>query len=142
MCAAQIEHQPADGIGRVAAIIEYIGKCLVTPLPLVAAKSDQQVSKGSKWDREFADCLAQGDKHWMVRLARVTSAQLLFPPVQQTEAAIGIMHLVGQVIGPAAIGINRVEMWTQRPRQQGAGHMEILVVRGGQGTAIGLAIGQ
>ena len=51
VAAAQIQHQAADGIGRVAAVAEQIVECFVASCGLILAESDQQIAE--RIDREF-----------------------------------------------------------------------------------------
>ena len=76
----------------------------------------------------------------MPGLARIAVAQMRFPPVQQGQAPLRVARLVGQVVGPAAIGVDIVEMLPQAPGQQPTGDGEILVVPPGQPPAVPAAL--
>ena len=47
------------------------------------------------------------------RLALDSTCELSLPPIQQGQALPGVAGFVGQVVGPAAIGIDVVEMLPQ-----------------------------
>ena len=74
----------------------------------------------------------QGDHDRMARLAIVAAAQFLAPPLQQRQGLLAPFGLIAQVVGPAAIGVDRVKMPQQPPRQQQRGDGEVLVMRPGQ----------
>ena len=49
--------------------------------------------------------------------------------------------LVGQVVGPAAIGVDVIEVLPQAPGQQARGDVEVFVVMGGQPARVVLRFG-
>ncbi len=72
----------------------------------------------------------------MGRLALVALVQQILPPIEQGEAAAGIAGFVGQIVGPAAVGVDVADMLPQPPRKEPAGDHEILVVPVGQPPAV------
>ncbi len=48
-------------------------------------------------------------------LALNAATQLAFPPVEQPHRSLGIAHLVGEVVRPSAVRIDRREVRPQRP---------------------------
>ena len=59
---------------------------------------------------------AQRDKNGVRRFARVAIAQFLVPLVQQRQGLSWIGNLISEIIGPAAVGIQIVEMLVQPAR--------------------------
>ena len=53
----------------------------------------------------------------------------------------GDAHLVAQIVGPAAIGVNVVEILVQALGQEEADHLEVLVVMGSQPAGVGFGFG-
>ena len=78
---------------------------------------------------------------WTARPS-IAVAELRFPPVQQGQAALGVADLVGQVVGPAAVGVDVADVLPQATRQEPAGDREVLVVPPGQPPAIAAALPQ
>ena len=109
---------------------------------LVPTEGDEQIGEGLDGDGEFGDGPPERDKHRMVDPARVAGAQLPLPPVEQIEAARVFVDFIGQIVGPAAVGIDRVKMRPQSPRQEPAGDVKILVVRVGKAPTVSLALGE
>ena len=64
----------------------------------------------------------------MRRLAFVAGEQLSAPPRQEPERLRAAAGLVGQVVGPATVGVDRMEVRAQPGRQEDGGDGEILVV--------------
>jgi len=59
-----------------------------------------------------------GHHHRVTGRAVVAAQQFLSPPAQQAERVRAATRLVGQVVRPAAVGVDRVEMPQQPPGQQ------------------------
>ena len=136
VASPEVKDQAADGVGRVAAIVEHLVGRLVAIDLLVLPEGRQEIDERVGRDRELADRLGQGDEHRMARLALVAFAKLTLPPVQQGQALPGIAGLVGQVVGPAAVGVDVVEVLPQLAGEQQAGDGEVLVMPLGQPPAI------
>src|SRR5262249_8347225 len=62
----------------------------------------------------------------------VAAQQLLTPPAQQAQGARAAAGLVAEVVRPAAVGVDAVEVTQQAPRQQQRGDREVLVMGAGQ----------
>ena len=88
------------------------------------------------------DGFGQGDEHGMGGPAVVAVAELRFPPVQQGQAPLRVADLVGQIVGPAAVGVDVADVLPQPARQEPAGDGEVLVVPPGQPPAIAAALPQ
>ena len=69
-------------------------------------------------------------------LAAVAFAEVLLPPCQQGETFLGVARFVGQVVGPAAIGIDVAKVLPEPPGQQPAGHRKVLVVPPGKSATV------
>ena len=61
--------------------------------------------------------------------------------VEQAQAFGAVADLVAQIVGPAAIGVDVVEILVQALGQQEADHVEIFVVVGGQPARVGFGFG-
>jgi DNA-binding transcriptional LysR family regulator len=77
----------------------------------------------------------------MMRPVLIAIAQLLAPPTEQLHSFRSTAGFVGEIVGPAAIGVNGVKMAQQRPRQQRRGDGEVLVVTSSQAATINLGLG-
>ena len=119
------------------AVIEHIVHDVVAGHVLVLAKGHQQVGKGLLRNVTGAYGFSQRDKDRMARLAPVAGVEFPAPQIQQRERLLAIPYLIAQVIRDAAVGIDAVEVRPQPGRQKPRGHMEILVVGGGQALAVG-----
>ncbi len=135
---AQVEHEPANRVGRTAAVAEQILEGVVALDELVLLEGGEQVEERLGRNVKSADGVAQGDEDGMVRLAVVTAAQLLTPPAEQGQGARSAAGLIRQIVGPAAVGVDGVEMTDQGTRQQDRGDGEVFVVGPRQATAIKL----
>src|SRR5262249_27719523 len=89
-------------------------------------------------DVELLDCRAQGDHHGMSRIAVVAAVELLTPPAEQSKRLRAAAGLIGQVVSPAAIGIDIVKIAGEVPREQQRGDSEVLVVPASETAAIAL----
>src|SRR5712692_168090 len=68
----------------------------------------------------------------MRRLAFVAGVQLALPPMEQIQSARRIGNFVAEIIGPAAVGIDVVEMLVQRFGEKPRYDVEIFVVTSGE----------
>ena len=73
---------------------------------------------------------------WLASPA-VHLVQLLAPPAEQAQTLLLVADLVAQIVGPAAEGVDVVEILVQALGQQEADDVEILVVMGGQPARVG-----
>src|SRR5262249_52948616 len=78
----------------------------------------------------------QGHHDGMRRRAVVTAEQFVTPPLQQLKRVRPAARFVAEIIRPAAVRVNRMEMWQEPPRQKQRGDGEILVVRMGEAGTI------
>ena len=98
----------------------------------------QQISEGIDWKLALLRGLLKGDKDGMSwRLARIHGTEFPAPPFEQAEAFGGVADFVAEIIAPAAIGIDVVEILVEFPGKQEADDMEILVVFGGEPAGVG-----
>ena len=134
--AAQIEHEMAHRIGRVPTVFEHIRVGPVTRYDLVLPERGQQVSKRGYGYLETVDRLPECDEYRMPGAAVVTGLQLGVPPFEQFQGQAGIAGLVGEVVGPPAVGVDMVEMPPQRGGQEPGNDDEILVVLASEATAV------
>src|SRR5262249_16821217 len=58
--------------------------------------------------------------------------ELGFPPIQEFERACGIRDFVAEIVGPAAVGVEIVEILMKLLGKQPRDHVEIFVVMGGE----------
>ena len=86
--------------------------------------------------------LAQGDKDRMRRLAFVASIQFALPPIKKLERAQGISDLVAQIVRPAAIGIDVVEMLMKSFGEQPGNDVEVFVMMRGEPSRVFLCGGR
>src|SRR5437899_9042890 len=118
------------------AVAEQLVVGLVPMINLVLLEGDQQVEKWLRRDVKTLDRLVEGDHDRMPGLAFVAAEQLVTPPVQQVESPLAAACFVGEIVGPAAIGIDGMKMPQQIAWQEQRGDREVLVMRAAQPTAI------
>jgi hypothetical protein len=68
----------------------------------------------------------------MARAAFVAGIEFAAPQVKQRQCLRRRAHLVAQIVGDAAVGVDGVKVRTQRLGQKPRGYMEVFVVRLGQ----------
>jgi hypothetical protein len=95
---------------------------------LVLPKRSQQVCERLDWNPAGFDGRQQSDEDRVRRLARVAELELSLPPVQQRERLRCVAYLIAQVVGNAAVRIDRVKVAAQPRRQKPAGNVEIFVM--------------
>ena len=83
--AAGIEHQPANGIGRVAAVRQHIVHGGVAGDGLVLAKAVSRSANGSLGMRAGADGFGQRDKDRMARAALIAGIEFPAPQIEQGQ---------------------------------------------------------
>ena len=135
--AAGVEHQSADGIGRVAAVGQHVLHGSKARDGLVLAKGDQQIGERLLGNRARANGLGQRNKHRMTRAAFVAGIEFATPQIEQRQRLRGVANFVAQIVGDAAVGVDGMKVRTQRLGQKPRGDVEILVVRLGQPLAPG-----
>ena len=102
----------------------------------------EQIHEGFGRDVELADRLRQRDENWMNCPAAIAVVELRLPPGQQGQTLFEVAGFVGQVVGPATIGVEVANMLPQPAGQEPAGDGEVLVVPSGQPPAITPALAQ
>ena len=135
--AAQTQHQPADGIRRIAAVLEQLFEILVAGDLLVLLERLDQIVERFLQQIVPRGRVLKRDEHRMLRLARIHGLQFASPPGEQTEAFLGIADLVGQIVGPAAERVDVIEVLVQTLRQQKADDMKIFVMIRRQPAGVG-----
>ena len=85
---------------------------------------------------EFSHGAAQRNENRMLRLAGIHPIQFVPPPFEQAQTFFRIADFVGQIVGPAAIGVDIVEILVQMFGQQETDDMEIFVVMGGEPAGV------
>src|SRR5208282_848389 len=81
---------------------------------LILAKGFQEIGEGSLGDILRDDRFTQGNEDGMRGLAFVAGIQFSLPPVEQFERTGGVRDFVAEIIGPAAVGVDVVEMLVKR----------------------------
>ena len=104
--AAGIEHQAADGIGRVATVAQYLVHGGVTRDRLVLAEGDEQIGERLFGNVAGADGLGQRDKDRMTRPAFVAGVELAPPQIEKREGYGAVAYLVTQIVRDAAVGVD------------------------------------
>ncbi len=105
---------------------------------LVLAEGFQEVRKRLLGNIFCEDGFAKRHEHGMRWFSFVTRIQLALPPIQQFECARRIGDFVAEIVRPAAIRIDVVEMLVQRFGEKPGYDVEILVVMRGQPTCVPL----
>jgi hypothetical protein len=68
----------------------------------------------------------------MLRTAVVAGVEFLLPPIEEFEGAIRVGDFIAEIIGPAAIGVDVVEMLVEFFGKEPGDNVEIFVVMGGK----------
>lgn len=137
--AAKIEDEAADGIRGKNAVADHGVPSRITLDGLVLAEGAQEIGEGLFGNILGRYGLAQREEDGMRRAAVVAIVEFALPPIEEFEGALFLRDFVAEIIGPAAIGVEVVEMLPQPPRQHAAGDGEILVVAAGQPPAVAAA---
>ena len=135
--AAGVEHQAADGIGRVAAVAEHVVHGGVARDGLVLAKGDEQIGERLFGNGAGADGFGQRDKDRMARAALVAGVQFPAPQIEKRQSRGVVADFVAQIVGDAAVGVDGMKVRPQRLGQEPRGDVEVFVVRLGQVAAVG-----
>ncbi len=138
--STQIEYEAAYWIRGIAAISDHAVPGRVAVHGLVLAKRHEQIGKWLDGNFARSNGLPQRDEYGMRRPAGVAIAKLHVPSVEQLQGFRGIGNLVSQIVRPAAVGIEVVEMLPQAFRQQPRHDVEIFVVMRGQPARIALGL--
>ena len=133
---AQIEHQAADGVRRIAAIAKHAVPIGIAVHHLVLAKRGQQIGKRLHGNIEGTNRARERNEDRVRRTPGVTPAQLILPPGEQLERASRVRNFIAQVVGPAAVGVKIVEVLVQASRQQPRHDIEVFVVRRRQAARV------
>ena len=67
----------------------------------------------------------------MRRKAFVAGVEFLFPPVEEFECAEVVWDFVAEVVGPAAVGVEVVEMLVEIFGEKPGDDVKVFVVMGG-----------
>ena len=139
--AAEIEHQPPHRVGGVAAVVEDVVPVAVAGHGLVLHEGADQVGEGL-----LAGC--RSGARWRPgrrrRDARLRPAYMASSSPRHHSSrrrlSAAIADFVAQVVGPAAVGVDVVEILVQALGQQEADHVEVLVMVGGQPARVGCGL--
>ena len=134
--SAEVEHEMADGIGRVAAIGQDVVERFEARDGLILAEGAEQIGELVFGNVELADGFGQSYEHRMFGGAFVTGVEFALPLVQQFERGGNVADFVAQVVGDAAVGVDVEEMLAQAAREEPASHGEVFVVRASQSGAV------
>ncbi len=126
--AAEIQDQASHGICRIYAITEDGLPVRITLDGLILTESFQEVRERLPGNIFCDYRLAQRDEHRMGWLAFVASIQLMFPPGEQFQRARRIGNFVAKIVGPAAVGVDVVEMLMQGLGEEPRNDVEIFVM--------------
>jgi hypothetical protein len=96
------------------------------------AKCFQQIGEGLFGNVLRNDCFAKRNEYGVRRVTFIAGVELFIPPVEQFQSALCIGNLVAQIIGPAAVGVEIIEVLVQFLRQEPTGDVEIFIVVGGE----------
>ena len=130
--AAKIKHQAADGICRIDAVADHGVPRRVTPDGLILTECFEKIGERLLGDIFGHDRFAQRNEYRVRRTTVVAGVQLCFPPVEQFQRAPGIRYFVPEIVSPATVGINVVEMLMQGLGKKPGDHGEIFVVMRGE----------
>ena len=130
--SAGVEHQAADGIGRVAAVVDHAVHGFVARNTLVLAKSDEQIGERLLGNGAGADGFRKRDEDWMARAALVAGVEFPAPQVEKRESLGFVGDLIAEIVGDAAIRVDGIEVRLQIRGQEPCGDVEVFVVRLGQ----------
>ena len=83
---------------------------LVADNALVLTKGRQEIDQRLGGDAKLSDRFSKGSKDGVRYLAAIAGVELFFPPAQQCHCPLRIPGLVGQIVRPAAVGVDVVEM--------------------------------
>ena len=111
---AKIEHQPPHGVRRIHAVIEHSVPVSIPGHGLILNERADQI--GERLLRNpvlLRPCPRSATKTGCCGLARIHAVQFAAPPVQLPQAFGRIADLVGQIVGPPAIGVDVVEILVQ-----------------------------
>src|SRR5713101_713391 len=68
----------------------------------------------------------------------VTSLQLPLPPVEELEGTLFLRHFIAEIISPAAVGVDVVEMLVEFFREEPGDDTEVFVMMSGKPARIPL----
>src|ERR1700691_2955141 len=107
---------------------------------LVVPERDQQIGKRLDRNIERGNRFVQRDENGVRGYSRVAIAQLQVPVIEQREGFSGIGNFVTQIVRPAAVGIQIVEMLVQPAWEQPGNDVEIFIVMRGEPARVALGL--
>src|SRR3569833_363485 len=114
----------------------------ITGNGLILNEGADQVVEWLTGNRILFRGATQRNEHRMLRFARIHAADFARPPLEQAKAFRGVADFVRQIVRPAAIRVDVVEILMQFSRQQKTDHVEIFVMVSGEPTRVLLRIGE
>src|SRR5579859_6264917 len=134
--AAEIENETADGIRGVDAVVDDGVPVGIALDGLVLAEGLQQVGEGLLRNVFRDDGLTQCDENRVPGLVVIAGVEFALPPIEKFEGAIRVGNFVAEVVGPAAVGVDVVEMLVEFFGEEPGDDVEIFVVVRGEPTGV------
>ncbi len=72
----------------------------------------------------------------MRRLAFVAGIEFALPPIEKLERAHGFRNFVAEIVGPAAVGVDVIEMLMERLWKEPGDHVEVFVMMRGEPASV------
>ena len=129
--AAEVEGKVADRIRGVNAIVEDGVPIGIALDGLILAKSFEEIGERLFRDVFGDDRFAEGDKNCVGGMAFVAGIEFALPPIEEFEGAIWVGDFVAEIVGPAAVGVDVVEMLVEFFGEKPGHYVEIFIVVGG-----------
>ena len=136
--AEQVQHQPADGVGRAPAIVEQFRVIGIAFLDHVLREGVEQVAKELDGQGMGGNHLGQFDEQRCLR-RRSGSDPVQFGVVggQSGQSLLGgRIALVGDVVGAARKAVDRLDRLAQAGRHEQRGNGKIFVMIDGHGNLV------
>ena len=85
---------------------------------LILPKGSQQIGEGLLRNGTGADRFGKRNKHGMTRAAFVAGIEFAAPEVEKSQGLCRVADLVAKIVRDAAVGVDRMEMRSQRLGQE------------------------
>ncbi len=138
--AAEIENEAADGIRGVDAVVDDGVPIGVALYELILAEGLEQIGEGLLGNVLGENGLAKSDEDGMRWFVFVTRVEFAFPPVEEFDGAIAVGNFVAEIVGPAAVGVDVIEMLVELLGEEPGDDVEIFVVMRGEPTGVFLGV--
>ena len=128
----QPQHEPADGVGRAAAVVQHVVPPLVARRDHILTKGAEQIVEERQRQIELRARLRQRREDIVARRL----PQVRRPFVEQREALVGgATRLIGDVVGAAGEGIDGGDVRSQVGGDEPRRDRKVLVVLAGDAEA-------